>query len=410
MNQQYMNTNQNNMPQQPQQIYANNPNWYKPAPKKEDTRWITWFLVGAGAFVVIFAVLLSVVSSMLTKNTSSKDNSKTATQSTSSSSVSTTAATEELTEAITEETTEVVSVDVIAVASDFSNMRMGDVCLDDDLYVGLSYAKLSDTFTTGLGSTEDIAADKQVLFAYFDVYNGGNEKKHVDDNDFTCYVDGTSFSKVDTYFYYEEDDVSNQFGSELYNNTSKLVITDFEIPKEWNEIKLYYGSDCIWTIASDEITSDPFEFKSMYDVDYKKEATRAGAVIYSDEYELTYDGYEYHTEEYSGDNYIVYKFNVNNTGASELDYSLVGYSMECYADNYVTYPSSYTMDDKIGDYVNIYDLDKIQAGMSAKIYVAFEIKGEHSFYRMVYDAGYIADDYLADIYINEETASNTDSE
>lgn len=387
--------NNNNMVRQPQQMQVNNPNWYKPAPKKEDTRWITWMLVGFGVFIA-FVLFITVALSVMFGNKNQNDKPKTTTHSSTTSST-----TEATTEAVTEATTEPILESAMQVASDQSNMKIGEIGCNDELYVGLSHVKISDTFTTKLGSNEEIAPDKQVLFAYFDIFNYNEEKKHIDDNDFSCYVDGTNYSGVDTYFYYEEDGISNQYSTELYYTTCKLAIADFEIPREWSEIKLYYGSDCIWSLSPEDVSNEPFEFESMYYINYIKDSTQEGSTIYSDKYELIYDGHEYYTGDYSDDKYIIFKFTVNNTGSSELDYGLVGYSMECYADNYITYGSDYTIHDKIGDYINIYDLDKIQSGMSAKIFVAFEINGEHDFYRMVYDAGYIADDYLADIYVNE---------
>lgn len=298
----------------------------------------------------------------------------------------------------------------IVLGSDFSNLKMGEICNDGDLYIGLSYAKLSDTFTTALDSEEEIGSDKQVLFAYFDLYNAGSSKIYVDDSEFTCYVDGTSYSKVDTNFYYEEDGISNRFDSSLQPNTNKIQITNFEIPTEWDEIKLYYGSNCIWILSNDELTSEPYEFKSMYDIDYKQEATKEGDTIYSDKYEIVYDGYEYHTQDYTNDNLIIFKFTINNTGSSELDYSMVGYDMTLYANNYVMSGPDYGIDEKISDYSNVYNVDTIQAGMSSRIYVAFELTGEHDYYRMVYDAGYIAEDYLADVYVDEGANSNTGDE
>ena len=387
--------NNNNLVKQPQQMQVNNPNWYKPAPKKEDTRWITWMLVGFGvviALIFVIAIAIDVMFPSNNKNDKAKSTTHTSTTNTT---------TEATTEAVTEATTEPVLESAIQVAPDQSNMKIGDICCDDDLYVGLSYAKLSDTFTNGLDLTEDIASDKQVLFAFFDVYNSGEEMKLMDDSFFSCYVDGVNYTKVDTNFYYKEDDVSNQFGNELYQNTCKLIITNFEIPKEWNEIKLYYGSNCIWNLNSEDVLTTPFEFKSMYNINYKQESTSEGTVFTSDKCELTFDGYEYYTKESSGEKYIIYKFNVKNISSAELDYSLVGYSMECYADNYITYSPQY-MDEKIGDYISVFSLDSIQAGMNAKIYIGFRIEGDHSFYRMVYNAGYVTDEYLGDIYINED--------
>ena len=384
---------------QPNQMNYSNPNWNQKPKSNVGCLSAIFF----GICFVLFLLILPSLSRYIQKSREEDGKNVATTERQTTYEESTTY--EEPTEETIDE-----SIPNITVASDYSNMTIGDICCEDDLYIGLAYAKLSDSFTTGLGSQEDISEGKQVLFAYFDVYNGSNDKKNIGDDSFTCYVDGTSFSKVETYFYYEEDGITNQLSNDLYDNTNKMVITDFEIPMEWNEIKLYYGSDCIWTLLPADVSSEPFEMKSMYDIDYIRDATPEGTTIYSDKYEITYDGYEYFTQDYTNDEMIIIKFTVNNTGDSELDYSLVGYNMNCYADNYVTNNADYTLDEKFGDYINVYNIDSIQAGMNAKIYYAFEINGNHTFYRMTYDVGYIVDEYLADIYIKVDSATNTDAE
>ena len=84
-NTQQLYNNNNNMVRQPQQMQVNNPNWYKPAPKKEDTRWITWMLIGFG--VVIALVFVSVIAlGMLFPSNSNNDKAKTTTNSSTTSS------------------------------------------------------------------------------------------------------------------------------------------------------------------------------------------------------------------------------------------------------------------------------------------------------------------------------------
>ena len=73
--------------------------------------------------------------------------------------------------------------------------------------------------------------------------------------------------------------------------------------------------------------------------------------------------------------------------------------MRCYQNNYLTDDATYIMDDKIDDYINIFSVDEIHEGMSAKIYVAFEIPKKGGDFRMVFDDGYIVDNKIADVYV-----------
>ena len=93
------------------------------------------------------------------------------------------------------------------------------------------------------------------------------------------------------------------------------------------------------------------------------------------------------------------KFTINNTGNNPIDYSLAGYEMTAYQDNYYIGTASYGLDDKIDGYINIYNIDKIESGMSANIYVAFESFESGGDLYMVYDDGYVSNDVKGTVFI-----------
>ena len=97
---------------------------------------------------------------------------------------------------------------------------------------------------------------------------------------------------------------------------------------------------------------------------------------------------------------LVFKFTVNNTGSEALDYQFVGYNMSAYQDNnYFLGDPSFVVDEKIDGYNNIFKIDTIEAGMSANIYVAFDAFEKSGDLIMVYDAGYVTEDYKGFVFV-----------
>lgn len=282
--------------------------------------------------------------------------------------------------------------------TDPMNMRMGDIYDDDLLYIGLSYAKVSDHVTTVFDDPISVAPDRQALVVFFDVYNGSEELRTIDERSFSCYVDGILCTRVNSDFYVMQDGITDQFPSEVYSTTNKMVLAHFDIPKEWDEIKLFYNSSYNWTLTKNDISTKPFEFHSMYDINHL-EATQEKSVIYDDEYEVRYDGYDYIS--WDNEKYLITKFTVTNTGMTELDYSSICQEMRCYPDNYVTYRPEFLFDDKVDGYVNAFNIDTIQAGMTAKLYFAFEIDTEHDYYRIIYKTGSFYDEEYTNVCIQK---------
>ena len=91
---------------------------------------------------------------------------------------------------------------------------------------------------------------------------------------------------------------------------------------------------------------------------------------------------------------MAFKYTVVNLEDHELNYEDVGRFAMGYQDNYYMGYADFLTSATIDGYSNVFDVDSIPAGMSAKIYMAFEKKfegGEN--YYMIYDEG----DYERDI-------------
>ena len=309
--------------------------------------------------------------------------------------------TESVSDNNSETVTEQENNELVELATDYSNMTVGQIAKNDDLYISLKYVKRADNLTEALGTTEDVDSEHEVIYLFFEGYNNGSDVKGLNESSITCYVDGTQVDHVDSNFLISQDNVKEYNSYDMDANTGETLITDFEVKRDWNEIKVYYNSDCVWVLTSDDVSNEEYDGTNTINIDYSYTNTVDGTMIYSDKYNLTYDGNEIYdkTNDYMGEKYIVFKYNIENTGADMLDYSMVGYNMRGYENNQLLDSATYTMDDNIGDYINIYNVSDIQSGMSAKVYVAFPIQNEESDFFMVYDAGYIMDEILASVYV-----------
>ena len=284
------------------------------------------------------------------------------------------------------------------------NMEIGEYGKVGNTYVGLAYAKRGAHTTMALGVEEDITPGYEVLFAFFELYNDSNDiSRDYTRGDITCYCDSIQVSAVESNFMFAEDGVEEYNSYELDGNTQAFAIVNFEVPKNWEEISLFCGSELAWRITSDEISDAPFDYKSIFNVNNKYETTNIGDAIYSGDYNIVFDGVQEYLpdDSFSDQNYVIYKFTVINTSPSALDYSLVGYNMRGYQNNYLLNGASYTVNDKIDGYINIFDVDTIQAGMTCKLYIAFEISEVSGTHCMVYDVGYISNEVLGSVFLEK---------
>ncbi len=291
----------------------------------------------------------------------------------------------------------------ITVASDTENMSVGEIGEKKDIYVGLSYVKRMSSLPDALGGTNEVSSpNNEVIVGFFEFFNGSGKKVSVNPDDITCYVDGTQVKDVESYTNILVDDVRQFYSTELEPDTKLISCQDFEVPKDWKEIKFFYESTCVWVVHPEDVKTEAFEMKPMFDNYITMDETQPGTIIYDSEYQLTYEGneyYTYHNQVWGDYHYIVFKYNINNTSDEAIDCSLVGYKMRAYQDGYALEDATYTLDDKIDGFINIFDIDSIEKGMSSDIYIAFPVVKQEGDLYMVFDDGYIVGDTKGCVYI-----------
>ena len=290
----------------------------------------------------------------------------------------------------------------IQTAESFKDMKIGEIGYVDDIYVGLSYVKKMNYLPTALGSEEEIGEGNEVILGFFDFYNWSDDRTFVNPDGITCYVDGVQVEDVENNYIKVECDGIKQFHYlELDDNTQMISVEDFSVPRGWNEIKFYYESKCVWTISQDDVMTDDYEFSSMYDISIQREPTEENTVLYQDNYEVVFKGVSDYVSDntWGDDQYVVFKFAVNNTGEETIDYSMAGYDMIAYQNNYRLGDVIFTLDDKIDGYCNIFNIDTIEPGMTTNIYIAFETNSTEGDLYMIYDDGYIRNKVKGSVYV-----------
>lgn len=301
---------------------------------------------------------------------------------------------------ITSEATPTPTPDLIVTTTDFKNMKVGDIGKVDDVYVGLSYVKKMDQLTTALGEA-DFKEGYEVIVAFFDFYNCSDSIKNVSLDDITCYADGIQVEDVETYIKVQVDGIGQFYYVDLDAGTQMISCQDFEVPRGWTELKFFYKSKCIWTVKSDEVKTEDYKFSSVYKIDNSRSVTEIGTVLNSGQRRIEYKGFEvYHTDNilFGDEAYAVFKYTLTNSSDEAWDTSLIGYDMRAYQNNYLVDDATYTLDDKIDGFINIYNVDRIETGMSANIYIAFQVEDVDSSLYMIYDAGYITSDIKGTVY------------
>lgn len=301
----------------------------------------------------------------------------------------------------TNETSQTTTTDpVTGTKTSFKDLKLGEIGKSGDLYIGLQYAKLSPSLPT-LNGKEKVKKGNQVLLCFFEFLNSGSTDTTADPSEISCYVDGVQAQDVEATFKVRADGVDQYYNETIDPGCQMLSVQDFEIPKKWEKIELFFNSDCIWTLTPEDTSKEKYKKTTLFEVDNSKTVTQKGDIIYSDEYELTFKGTKlYHHKTYfNNDYYAVFKFSLKNTGDDSLDTSLFGYSMRCYQDNYYMGDASWALSKKIDKHTNIHSIDSIAPGKSADIYVAFKAsKKKGSKYYMVFDDGYISNHYCGSVY------------
>jgi len=281
------------------------------------------------------------------------------------------------------------------------DMTVGYYYYSQNLSVALQYVKKMDYLPTKLDE-EKPADGHEVIIGFFEFYNTSSASD-VDINtyDITCYADGTQVKEIENYIKVQVDGV-NQLSGTLDPNCLLRTCKDFEVPIGWNELKFFYESECVWTVTADQVMTDDYTEMSLFDYEQKEVVeTALDEIIFSDNYDVQYKGFQIYTEEtvLGKTDYALFKFTITNNGSDALDTSLMGYNMRAYQDNYRLEDSSFGLDDKVDGFINIYNIESIAPGMSGNVYIAFEAENRQSSWHLVYDDGYIISHKCADVYV-----------
>ena len=295
-----------------------------------------------------------------------------------------------------EATTEESNDYIVPVANDFSNMRIGDVAVADELYVSHSYAKRGNSYDDSLGNSESIDSDHEIIYFYVEEYNNSEVVKGISSYNFDCYADSSKVSSYDSYTFAEQDGIKDKNYYVLDYISSGVALVNYVVPKDWNEIKLYYGDYC-WSLSQSDVSGAPYEQGKLTTIGYEyTRYSHPGDSIFSGNYDVVYDGYDFY-DGYDG-KYILFEFTIDNSRSEDIiDYSSI-YGMRLYHNNILVEDSIYPISETLNDYSDISSIGKIQPGMTAKVYVAFEFNGDPGDYSLTYDVGFIDNDVLG--YIN----------
>ena len=188
-------------------------------------------------------------------------------------------------------------------------------------------------------------------------------------------MDGVQATDVESYIKVYADGIHQYYYETLDPSFQLISVQDFEVSEEWQEIKFYYQSDCTWTISKNNVSENPYKPGTIINVNRNLKETKVDDYIISGKYGVQYKGAEIVCDEntYRGNvYYVVYKFNITNNSDNALDTSSYGSKMRSYQNNCFLGDTEYLLDDTIDGYIDINDIDSIEPGMSANVYIAFE--------------------------------------
>ncbi len=256
---------------------------------------------------------------------------------------------------------------------------IGDNVQIDGLIANLVYVKRMDYYPSGLGEKEVTDGNEVILF-FFDIYNSGNKGDFINQMSFKGYADGTLISDTDTIVGIVADDICQaDLAYYLYPTTKAMDIIEFEAPKGWNKFNLFYSSldgEAAWEISSDEVSSEPYVFNPVINVDVQRTATHEGDIVYDgDDFRLTYLGHESdaHTDPIFVANpsyYEYFYFRIDNKKDTKFRLGFRSIDLMAYADNYAM-DAAVPFGETRNNYYDIYHINEIEPGMSADVFAGF---------------------------------------
>lgn len=281
------------------------------------------------------------------------------------------------------------------------NLQIGNIIKDNNLYIGISYIKSLNYYQTALEYySEKIDSDNEVIYIFFDIYNSSSNTKLLSE-EITAFADSKQVIKTNSNLYAGIDGYKEYSSYRLDPNTQTILLKSFEVKKGWNEIKIYYNSIYSWTVKPEDIKKEKFTGQSLYtNINYHKESTEMEKTIYNKDYCIKYCGFEVYDKKLAQKydvKYAIFKFNIENKSDLPLNFDLSGKYMRAYKNNYLL-PSAEHSTDKIGDYINFFDISTVPPEMSVNCYLAFEITSDSGEYCCVFDDGDIESHPIATVY------------
>lgn len=287
------------------------------------------------------------------------------------------------------------------LAQNPSDMRIGEICSAGGFEIGLLFARTYNSVHTAVFDyTEDVPDGYEVATCIFEVHNPFGGTSMFNKEGITAYADGLQAPEPDTWYLVSCDGVDELQSYEIDGGRWAYVVTVFQVPIGWSEMSFFYNN-CKWTITPEDISGNEFEVgSSLYgERTVSVNSMEPGTLCYSGNYNLTYDGFEIYTDSgyWETTNYAVFEFTIENTQATELDYSLVGFNMRGYEDGILLDNADYSLG-TINGYTNIFDIETIQAGMSARVFVAFPLMYSNAeSFECYYDTGYIVNELITSV-------------
>lgn len=290
---------------------------------------------------------------------------------------------------------------IVGLKTSFKDLKLGEIGKANDIYIGLQYVKSMSYLPTILGDKK-VQDGNEVIIGFFEYLNDSRAPLYVDIEDITCYADGVQVNRVDTLMSGHVDGEEELILLDLDESFQLLTAFNWEVPKGWRELKFFYNADCIWTIQPEDVSTNAYVKTQMMIVKKGYAKTAEEQIIYDNGYAIQYMGVtNYFKEEFFWEgNHVIFKFRITNRGEAPLDTRLMGYKMRVYCDNFYIGTASSALDNKIDGCKNIYEIDHIDPGMSADVYVAFNCSKKAGQYVMIYDDGYITSHYCG--YVVQE--------
>lgn len=300
---------------------------------------------------------------------------------------------------------------IVGSKKTFKDLGLGGLAKVEDYYIGLQYIKSMSYLPTALGK-EDIGSESEVIIPFFEIYNAASDSVNIDLGKISCYADGVQVSGVETNIKVFVDGV-HQFSTVTLDPGYHVIsCKNYEVLKDWKELKFYNTSDCVWTVSKKEVSSEDYVHQSIIGSFPTSSSTEIDEILFSDRYQIQFKGHIlYHDEDSWNDaTYIVFKFQIKNLSVQDLDTSLMGYKMRAYQDSFLLDDATFALNDKIDGFLNIYMVDSIAPEMVSNIYVAFQADKSNSEWALAYDDGYITSHYCGMVYVSDKKGTESSKE